>query len=412
MDTLYRCCAGLDVHKRTVVACVRRLGRGGRVRREVRTFGTMTRDLLALSEWLTAAGVTHVAMESTGVYWKPIFNLLEGPFQVLLVNPRHFRGVPGRKTDVKDCEWLAQLLQCGLLRASYIPPRPQRELRELTRQRVQLVAQRAALSNRLQKVLEDANIKLASVATDVLGKSGRLMLRALAQGTRDPKALAELAQGRLQKKLPELEVALHGQVNEQHRFLLGWLLDQVESLEAFLAQLDLQIEKLADPFEDAVQRLDTIPGLDRRGAQALVAEIGAQASAFPTAGDLAAWAGVCPGQNESAGKSRGGRTRKGNRWLRRLLVQAAWAAGRKKHSYLQAQFRRLAGRRGRKRAAVAVGHTLLGIAYHVLRRNTTYQDLGPDYLERLEPDRLTRSLVKRLERLGHKVTLQPADTAA
>lgn len=412
MDVLHPCCAGLDVHKRTVVACVRRVGSGGRVEREVRTFGTMTRALLDLAEWLTAAGVSQVAMESTGVYWRPIFNLLEGSFTVLLVNPRHFRGVPGRKTDVKDCEWIAQLLQCGLLRASFIPPRPQRELRELTRQRVQLVAQRAALANRLQKVLEDANIKLASVATDVLGKSGRLILRALATGAQDPQALAELALGRLQKKLPELRAALHGQVNEHHRFLLGWLLDQVESLDAFLAQLELRIEQLADPFEGAVQRLDTIPGLDRRGAQALVAEIGADVRAFSSAGHLAAWAGLCPGQHESAGKSGGGRTRKGNRWLRRLLVQAAWAAGRKKDSYLQAHFRRLAGRRGRKRAAVAVAHTLLGIAYQVLRRGTTYQDLGPHYLERLEPERLTRGLVKRLERLGHKVTLEPADTAA
>jgi len=412
MDILYACCAGLDVHKRTVVACVRRLGADGKVAREVRTFGTMTADLLALSDWLAEAGVTQVAMESTGVYWKPIFNILEGRFPVLLANPQHLRRVPGRKTDVKDCEWIAQLLQCGLVQASFIPPRPQRELRELTRQRTQLVAQRASVANRIQKVLEDANIKLAAVATDVLGKSGQDMLRALVAGEQDPVALAQLARGRLQEKIPALQQALRGQVTAHHRFLLELLLDQVQSLDALVKRLDGRIQELTSPFEETTQRLDTIPGVNRRVAEALLAEIGPDVAAFPTEGHLAAWTGLCPGQRESGGKSRGGKTRKGNRWLRQVLVQAAWAASRKTGSYLRAHYRRLAGRRGGKRAAVAVAHTLLGIIFHVLQRGSTYQELGEVYLDRLQPDRLTRSLVKRLERLGHKVVLEPQGRVA
>jgi len=412
MDILYACCAGLDVHKRTVVACVRRLGADGKVAREVRTFGTMTADLLALSDWLAEAGVTQVAMESTGVYWKPIFNILEGRFPVLLANPQHLRRVPGRKTDVKDCEWIAQLLQCGLVQASFIPPRPQRELRELTRQRTQLVAQRASVANRIQKVLEDANIKLAAVATDVLGKSGQDMLRALVAGEQDPVALAQLARGRLQEKIPALQQALRGQVTAHHRFLLELLLDQVQSLDALVKRLDGRIQELTSPFEETTQRLDTIPGVNRRVAEALLAEIGPDVAAFPTEGHLAAWTGLCPGQRESGGKSRGGKTRKGNRWLRQVLVQAAWAASRKTGSYLRAHYRRLAGRRGGKRAAVAVAHTLLGIIFHVLQRGSTYQELGEVYLDRLQPDRLTRSLVKRLERLGHKVVPEPQGRVA
>jgi transposase len=412
METLYPCCAGLDVHKKTVVACVRRLGPNGQVQRQVRTFGTMTGQLRALADWLAAEGVAQVAMESTGVYWQPVFNLLEARFPVVLVNPQHLKRVPGRKTDVKDCEWIAQLLQCGLLQPSFIPPRPQRELRELTRQRAQLAGQRAQVANRIQKVLEDANIKLAGVATDVLGTSGRAMLRALIAGRQDPGELAELARGRLRDKLPALREALEGQVTEHHRFLLRLLLDQLEGIDALVERLDARIRAQTAPWEDAVKRLDTIPGVNRRVAEAVLAEVGPGLETFPTDGHLAAWAGLCPGQRESGGKSQGGKTRKGNRWLRRILVQAAWAASRKKDSYLQAHYRRLAGRRGRKRAALAVAHTLVVIIYHVLKRGTIYQDLGPDYLERQEPERLTRNLVKRLERLGHKVVLQPKDGAA
>jgi transposase len=412
VETLYPCCAGLDVHKKTVVACVRRLGPGGQVRREVRTFGTMTGQLRALADWLAAEGVARVAMEATGVYWKPVFNLLEGRLPVLLVNPQHLKRVPGRKTDVKDCEWIAQLLQHGLLQASFIPPRAQRELRELTRQRAQLAGQRTQVANRIQKVLEDANIKLAGVASDVLGKSGQAMLRALVAGQQDPAALAELARGRLREKRPALREALEGQVTEHHRFLLQLLLDQLEAIDTLADRLDARIGAQTAPLEDAVKQLDTIPGVNRRVAEAVLAEVGPTLEAFPSGGHLAAWAGLCPGQRESGGKAHGGKTRPGNRWLRRVLVQAAWAASRKKDSYLRAHYRRLAGRRGRKRAALAVAHTLLVIIYHVLKRGTTYHDLGPDYLERLEPERLTRSLVKRLERLGHKVTLQPKDDAA
>ena len=412
MDIVYPCCAGLDVHKKTVVACVRRLAPDGTSRCEVRTFGTTTAALLELADWLAAGGVTQVAMESTGVYWKPIYNILEGRFGVLLANPQQLRRVPGRKTDVKDCEWIAQLLQCGLLQASFIPSRPQRELRELTRQRVQLTGQRASVANRLQKVLEDANVKLASVATDILGRSGRDMLRALAAGVQEPRVLAELARGRLREKKPALEAALRGHLTEHHRFLLGLLPDQVDALDVLLARLDARVVELTAPFAEALGRLDTIPGVNRRVAEVVLAEVGPDLRPFPSDRHLAAWAGVCPGQRQSGGKSQGGRTRKGNRWLRRVLVQAAWAASRKKDSYLQAQYRRLAGRRGRKRAAVAVAHTLLVIVYHVLKDGSTYQDLGATYLERLEPERLTRSLVKRLERLGHKVVLQPKERVA
>jgi transposase len=412
METIYPCCAGLDIHKTTVVACVRRLDPAGRVHETVRTFGTMTAELLALADWLAEAGVTHVAMESTGVFWKPVFNLLEDRFEVLLVNPRHIKQVPGRKTDVKDCQWIAQLLQHGLLRGSFIPPKPIRELRDLTRQRSQLVAEKAAVANRIQKVLEDANIKLAAVATDVLGVSGRAMIRALIAGQEDPGDLADLARQRLRRKLPELRAALHGQVTEHHRFLLRLLMSHLDSLEGLIATLGARIAAVMPPFAAVVERLQTIPGVDQRVAESLIAEIGTDMEQFPTAGHLASWAGMCPGNDQSAGKHRSGRTTKGDRWLRQTLTQAAWAASHTKGTYLSAQYHRLAARRGKKRAIVALGHTLLTIVYHVLKRQTTYVELGADFLNRLDPDRLTRQLVKRLEKLGHKVTLEPRQDAA
>jgi transposase len=412
VEPIYPCCAGLDVHKDTVVACLRRIEPGGKAHKEVRTFGTMTRDLLALSDWLAAAGVTHVAMESTGVYWKPIFNLLEGRFEVLLVNAQHVKQVPGRKTDVKDCEWIAQLLQHGLLRGSFIPPRPLRELRDLTRQRVQLLAERTAVANRIQKVLEDANIKLASVASDVLGVSGRAMLGALVRGEADPARLAELAKRRLRGKIPQLRSALHGQVTEHHRFLLGLLMDHLRHLEDWVERLSARIEEVMGPLAEQVRRLTTIPGVETRAAQNILAEIGPDMSPFPTAGHLASWAGVCPGNNQSAGKRRGGQTTRGNRWLRQAVVQSAWAASRSKGTYLSAHYRRLAARRGKKRAALALGHTLLVTIYHMLREGTDYSDLGPDYLDRLQSERLARSLVRRLEGLGHRVILEPREGAA
>lgn len=412
MDILYTRCAGLDVHKVTVVACVRHVDSGGKVHKEVRTFETTTRGLLALADWLRVEGVTHAAMESTGVYWKPVFNILEGQVQLILVNAQHIKQVPGRKTDVKDCEWIAQLLQVGLLRASLVPPAPIRDLRELTRQRVQLLGERTAASNRIQKVLEDANIKLSSVATDILGVSGRAILEALIAGQTDPAQLAELAQKGLRRKIPELRLALEGKVTANHRFLLRMLLDHIVHLEELVERLTCRIEELLVPFAPAAERLQTIPGVGERVAQVLLAEIGPDMSVFPSADHLSSWAGMSPGNNESAGKRHSGKTTKGSHWLRTMLVQAAWAASHTKGTYLADQYRRLASRRGTKRALIAVGHTILVIAYHVLKKGVAYVELGADYLARIDPGRITRNLVKRLQKLGHKVTLEPLPTAA
>ena len=319
--------------------------------------------------------------------------------------------MPGRKTDVKDCQWIAQLLQHGLLKASFVPPEPIRELRDLTRQRTQLIQERSAAANRIQKVPEDANIKLASVATDVLGVSGRDMLEALIAGQTDPEKLADLARKRLREKIPELQLALQGRVTDHHRFLLRMHLDHVAHLKELIGRLGARIEEALAPFAEAVERLVTIPGVNQRVAETVLAEIGANMEQFPSAGHLASWAGMCSGNNESAGKRHSGRTTKGDRWLKRILVQAAWAASHTKGTYLAAQYRRWAKRRGRKRALLAVGHTLLVIIYHVLKRGTTYAELGPDFLDRLEPERLTRQLIKRLEALGHKVALEPRPAA-
>jgi len=413
MEILYPRCAGFDVHKQTVVVCVRCQGSSGPPQQETRTFGTMTVQILGLADWLTERGVTHVAMESTGVYWKPIWNLLEGQLELLLVNAQHIKQVPGRKTDVKDAEWIAQLLQHGLLRNSFVPDTPQRELRELTRQRRQLIQTRASVVNRVQKVLEDANIKLASVATDVLGVSGRAMLEALVAGQQDPEQLADLAQRKLRAKIPQLRLALHGRVTEHHRFLLRLLLDELTHLEELIGRVTGRIEEvLPAPFVEAVQRLASIRGINEPAAQNILAEIGTDMEQFPTEGHLASWTGMCPGNHESAGKRRSGKTTKGNRWLRATLVQVAWAASHTKDTYLAAQYRRLAARRGKKRALVALGHTILGIIYHVLKDKTTYRELGPDYFDHLDEARLTRTLVRRLERLGHQVTLKPLEPAA
>ena len=408
MDTLYPRCAGVDVHKKNVVVCVRCVSEGGRVTKEVRTFSTMTRTLLALADWLAEQGVTHVAMESTGVYWKPVYNLLDDRFEVVLVNAQYLKKVPGRKTDVKDCEWIAQLMQHGLLRSSFIPPRPIRELRDLTRQRTQLIRERATAVNRVQKVLEDANIKLASVATDVMGTSGQDMLEALIAGETDTAKIADLARKRLRGKIPQLQLALEGRLTEHHRFMLRTHLDHVRALDALIGRMTERIEELMLPFAREAELLDSIPGINATTAQGVVAEIGTNMAQFPTANHLASWAGLCPGNDQSAGKRRSGKITKGNRWLRPTLVQAAWAAGRSKDTYLSALYRRLAKRRGAKRAVVGVAHALLVIIYHMLTTNKPYQDLGADYFDRLDPDRLTKQLVKRLEGLGHKVVLDPA----
>ena len=408
MEVIYPRCCGLDIHKQQITACRIVPGEDGQPAKVVRTFGTMTADLLALADWLGAAGVTHVAMESTGVYWQPIYNLLEDQFTLLLVNARHIKAVPGRKTDVRDCEWLADLLRHGLLRPSFVPDRPQRELRELTRYRTSLVQERTAEVNRLQKTLEGANIKLGSVATNVLGVSGRQMVEGLIAGEADAAALADLAQGKLRAKRPELERALTGRVGPHQRFLLARQLAHLDFLDEQIAQVSAEIGERLRPFTAQMARLETIPGVGRRTAEVLVAEIGPDMSRFPSAAHLASWAGMCPGNNESAGKRRSGRTRKGSPWLRTTLVEAAQAAGRTKGTYLAAQFRRLAGRRGKKRAAVAVGHTILVIVYHLLRDGTTYQDLGPQWFDTQDRRAVERRLCQRLEALGYKVTIEPA----
>ena len=412
MEPIYSSCCGLDVHKRSVQACVRRMGADGRIHQEVRGFGTMTRDILALADWLTKEEVTHVAMESTGVYWKPIHNILEGRFEILLVNAKHVKHVPGRKTDVKDCQWLAQLLQSGLLKGSFIPDRPQRELRDLTRHRAQLVGEKTSIANRIHKTLEDANIKLACVATDILGKSGRDMLRALIAGNDDPGEMAELARRQLRGKIPELKTALEGHVTDHHRFVLKQLMDHLEYLETQIEVFSQRIEEMSRPFEEAIEAVTQLPGFERRAAENLIAEIGTDMERFPSEDHLSSWAGVSPGNNESAGKKKSGKTTKGSRWLRATLTQAAWAASRKKDSYFRAQYHRLAGRRGKKRALIAVAHSLLVTIYHVLKNNTAYEDLGADYFDKLNAKRLVPYLVKRLEKLGYDVTISSCAQAA
>ena len=408
MDVIYERCCGLDIHKKTVVACVL-ISRPGRpAHKELRTFETMTGDLLDLADWLTSHGVTHVAMESTGVYWKPVWNLLEDSFTLLLVNAQHVKAVPGRKTDVKDAEWLADLLRHGLLRGSFVPDRPQREVRELTRYRTSLVRERATAINRIQKTLEGANIKLASVATDILGKSGRQMLEALVLGSTDASELAQLAKGRLRDKLPQLERALAGRFGPHQRFLLAEQLALVDALEASIERVSAEIAERLRPFEAALERLQTIPGVGRRVAEILLSEIGVDMRRFATAAHLASWAGLCPGQHESAGKRSSGRTRRGNPYLRAALVEAAQAAAHTKATYLAAQFHRLTARRGRKKAAVAVAHTILVIVYHLLTRGTLYQDLGVRYFDERDRRAVERRAIRRLEGLGYKVSLEPA----
>lgn len=405
MEPIYRCCAGLDVHLKTVAVCLRHIDESGNVRRTVRTFPTMTRSLLAMGDWLSVEGVTHVAMESTGVYWKPIYNLLEDRFEILLVNAKHVKNVPGRKTDVKDCEWLAQLLQCGLLRGSFVPPRPQRELRDLTRMRTQLTREASAVAARIHKVLEDANIKLGTVATDILGVSGRDMITALIEGESDPQKVANLARRKLRKKIPELQLALEGRVTDHHRFMLKSLMNHLAYLENQVEHFSTRIEESSRPFETAITALMPMPGFDKVSAQNVIAEIGPDMTRFPNSAHLCSWSKICPGNNESAGKRRSGHTGKGNPWLRAALTQVAWAASHTKNSYFRAQYYRLAGRRGKKRALIAVAHSILTAAYHTIKNGKPYRDLGGNYFDRLGHDRLRRYHVKRLETLGYKVEL-------
>jgi transposase len=412
MQVVYDRCAGLDVHKDTVVACALVCESGAKVKKEVSTFGTMTKDLLRLSDWLAAHQVTHVAMESTGVYWKPIWGILEGNFELLLANAQHVKNVPGRKTDVKDAEWLADLLRHGLLRASFVPERPQRELRELTRYRTSLVREKAAEANRLAKTLEGANVKLGSVATDLLGVSARLMLAGLIAGEKDWEALADLAQGRLREKIPQLQRALEGSFGPHQRFLVARQLAHIDYLDGLIAEVSQEIEERLRPFAEDVERLDTIPGVGSETAEVIRAELGGRMEQFPTADHAASWAGVTPGNNESAGKRRNGRARKGNPALKTALVVAANAAARTKDTFLSAQYRRIKSHAGHKKAILAVAHSILIIAYHILKDKEPYHELGSSYHDERDRDRVQRRLVARLERLGNKVTLEPVAPAA
>ena len=408
MQVLHERCCGIDVHKRSLTACVLTPGAGGRAAKEVRTFGTMTADLEALAAWLGARGVTHVAMESTGVYWKPPWNVLEERFALLLVNAQHVKAVPGRKTDVGDAEWLADLLRHGLLRGSFVPDRAARELRELTRYRSSLVRERTAEVNRLQKTLEGANLKLASVVSDVTGASARAMLEELAAGADDPAALAELARGSLRRKRAELERALAGHLTAHQRFLIAQHLAHVDFLDEQIAQVSAEVDERLRPFEAAVALLDTIPGVGRRTAEVIVAEVGTDMGRFPTAGHLVSWAGMCPGNHLSAGKRKSGRTRKGSPWLRAALTEAACAAGRSKETALAARYQRLLVRRGKKRAAVAVGRAILELCHHLLSTGQLYDDQRARRRPDRAPEAEERRLVRRLEALGHRVTLEPA----
>jgi transposase len=410
MERMVERCAGLDVHKDSLTGCVRVPGAGGRREQETRTFRTTTRGLVALADWLRSHGVSLVGMESTGVYWKPVYYLLEDEFECWLLNAQHLRNVPGRKTDVKDAEWICQLVEHGLVRPSFVPPREIRELRDLTRYRKAKIEERTREVQRLDKVLQDAGIKLSSVASEVLGVSGRAMLDALIAGTNDPELLAELARGVLRRKLPQLREALEGRFTGHHALIVAQMLASIDFLDETVATLSARIEELVAPFSRQVELLDTIPGVDRKTAQLLLAEIGPDMAQFPSHRHLASWAGLCPGNNESAGKRKSGCTRKGSKWLRAGLTESAKAAARTKGTYLSAHYQRIRGRRGHGRATTAVAHTILISAYHILSRDTPYEDLGDDYFHRRQThqaERYKNRLVHQLERLGHKVTLEP-----
>ena len=458
MELLYQRCCGLDIHKKMLVACLIIVTADGKRHKEIRSFRTVTQDLLQLLDWLKAAGCTHVAMEATGVYWRPIYNILEGYFELLVVNAQHIKAVPGHKTDVHDAEWIADLLQHGLLKSSFIPSTEQRELRDLTRYRTTLVEERTRAVNRLQKTLEDTNLKLGDVVTDILGKSGRAILDALLAGEQDPSVLADLARGRLKAKRAQLEEALVGTLKPHHRFMLIEHLGHVDLLDKAIARVGAEIEARMGPDEpsepepspsadqsepeqspadrqpepepspsdcqpepplqqpltwaQAVVLLCSIPGISQRAAEGILAEIGLQMSRFKSAKHLASWAGMCPGNYESAGKRMSGKTNKGSPWLRKLLVQAAHAAGRTKNTYLSAHYGRLAARRGKKKATIAVGHSLLVIIFHVLQEQKPYQELGDNFFDEQQRQHLEKRLVQRLEKLGYQVSLEPVAYAA
>jgi len=417
MERLYETCCGIDIHKQTAVACLITTGPRGQRARETRTFATTTEALGELRDWLCAVGCTHVAIESTGVYWKPAFNVLEEHCTVIVVNAAHMKAVPGRKTDVADASWIADLLQHGLLRASFIPSRAQRELRDLTRTRTSLIDERSASVNRVQKVLEDANIKVAGagVVTDIMGKSGRDILAALLEGTMSPTEMAELARGRMRSKQEALEKALHGRMRAHHRMLIALHLEHIDLLDEQIERLSAEIAARLRPYEAELLRLETIPGVGRHIAEILAAEMGLNMEQFPSAGHLASWAGMCPGNHESAGKRKKGPVRKGNQALRRALNEAAQAAARTKkpgRTYLRGQYRRLVVRCGKKKAAVAVGHTILRIAHYLLSHDATYQEQELVYLDERRRARTQQRALDQLKALGYDVTLTPKVPAA
>jgi transposase len=414
MKVEHECCAGLDVHKRTVVACVLkgRPGEQAAAAPETKSFGTTTPELMEMVQWLKSHGTTHAAMEATGNYWMPVYNLLEGHFALVVANAAHMKAVPGRKTDVADAHWIADLLRHGLLRASFIPSREQRDLRELTRHRSSLAAKRGQAANELQKALESANIKLQSVVTDITGVSATEMLAEMLAGKKDPKELAQLARRRLRAKIPELEKALSGQLRAHHRLILEQLLADIAFFVAQIAEIDAHIEALLQKDNDDIDRLDGIPGINRRTAEVIIAEAGTDMSRFPSARHFASWIGLCPGQNESAGKRRSGKTRKGNRSLRTALVESVHGAIRKKNSYFGAQYRRLAPRRGAKKAFVAVAHSISVVIYNILKDKTCYREAGADFFDKLNPQRVLTRLTKRIQNLGFQVQISPAPAAA
>jgi transposase len=405
MESIVERCCGLDVHQATVVACVLVGSADQKPRKEIKTFQAVTKGLLALREWLLAQGCTHVCMESTGIYWKPVYAILEGSFDLTVGNAHHIKNVPGRKTDVKDAEWLAHLLRHGLIAKSFVPPPPIRDLRDLVRYRRKLVESRTAERNRLSKLLETANIKLSSVVSDVYGVSGMAMLHALLEGTTTATQMAQLAKKRMRSKIPELELALDGRIEEHHRFLLKMQLGRLEQVDADIKQIDERIDTLLDPYRDQQKRLMQIPGVDRIVAAIVIAEIGVDMSVFKSASHLAAWAGVCPGNNESAGKQKSSQTRKGNVHLKTALIEAAVAANRKKGSYFKDKFFRMKARRGYKRAAMAIAHKILKTAHRLLSTGDNYNDIGDAFLDHLDKNRVASNLVRRLERLGFHVQL-------
>ena len=407
MQVLYPCCWGLDVHKKFVVACLITTTAEGQVHKETRTFSTMTQDLLALLDWLHATGCTHIALERTGSYWRPVYNLLEGQFTLLVGNAQPMKTVPGRKTEVKDAEWIADLLRHGLIRGSFIPAPAQRELRDLTRYRTHVVEERARLTNRLQVVLEDAHVKLASVVTAIRGASARAILAALVAGETEPTVLAELARGRMRSKRELLAQAVVGRFTAHHAFLITEHLSQLDYLGEAMERVSAEIGRRLAAEQEALELLDTIPGVGQRAAEIILAEIGTELARFPSAKHLAAWAGMCPGNKESGGKRLSGKTRKGNPWLRHVLIEVAHAASKSKDTYLAAQYRRLATRRGQQRALVALGHSSLVMVYHILSRRVPYRELGPLYFDARNRQRVQQRLVQRLERLGYSVNLQP-----